>query len=148
MLRWGRPTLFFCAATFAVLSALLARPVRADEEDDIQRQIEAQRAGVPDLEHLDSHHAATNELRRLREWVGAAWDLKSKHDPDGAREILDRCLSQAELVRQIIAASQAKADLDAREAKLKKTRDEIERQKQALREGESRKKALAPVLGS
>ncbi len=148
MTRRGRPTFLVVAASLAVLIHLRALPARADEEDDIQRQIESQKAGVPDLEHLDTTHGASAELQRLREWLGQAWELKSKHDPDGAREVLDRCLSQAELVRQVIAASQAKADVIARETKLARTRQEIERQKQALREAEAKKKSLEQALRS
>lgn len=123
-------------------------PAHADEEDDLQRQVDTQKSGVPDLEHLDTRHAATTEIQRLKEWLAEAWDLRNKHDPDGAREVLDRCLSQAELIRQIIAASHLKAEVAAREQKLQQTRQEIERQKQALTEAQAKKKSLEQVLGS
>lgn len=133
----------FAIAAVSMTVILLCPPrARADEEDDIQRQIESQKAGVTDLEHLDTRHGAAIELQHLREWLGEAWDLRNKHDPDGAREVLDRCLAQAELVRQVIAATQATGDVAVREAKLQRTRQEIERQKRALRDAETRKKAL------
>jgi Skp family chaperone for outer membrane proteins len=84
----------------------------------------------------------------LRDWLAQAWDMRNKHEPDQAREILDRCLSQAELIRQIIAASQLKADVAAREAKLQRTREEIERKKKALQDATASKKALQQSLGS
>lgn len=148
MIRRGRPTLFLVIAAWTAFTSLHSLPARADEEDDIQRQIDAQRAGVPDLEHLDARHGAAAELQRLREWLNEAWALRNKHDTDAAREVLDRCLSQGELIRQVIAASQSKADVAAREAKLQKTRQEIERTKQALRESEAKKKSLEQAARS
>lgn len=155
MIRRGRPTSFVLwqvtLSTLAIVVfsfALRATPALADEEDDIQRQVDTQKAGVPDLEHLDTQHAARADIQRLRQWLGEAWDLRNKHDPDGAREVLDRCLSQAELIRQIIAASQAKTEVAAREAKLQKTKQSIEQSKQALRDTQAKKKSLEQVLGS
>jgi hypothetical protein len=152
MIRRGRPTSFVLfTSTLAVVVfsfALRATPALADEEDDLQRQVDTQKAGVPDLEHLDTQHAARADIQRLRQWLGEAWDLRNKHDPDGAREVLDRCLAQAELIRQIIAASQAKADLAAREAKLLKTKQTIEQTKQALVDAQAKKKSLEQVVGS
>ncbi len=129
----------FAAVTLTLLSA---SAVRADEDDDIQRQIDTQKAGVPDLEHLDTRHAAAADIQRLRDWLALAWDLRNKHEPDSAREVLDRCSAQSELIRQIIAASHVKADVAAKEAKLKKTQEKIERTKKALQEAEAKKKAL------
>ncbi|MBC8131497.1 MAG: hypothetical protein H7X95_00840 [Deltaproteobacteria bacterium] len=151
MIRRGRPTFLLFAAVVAGLICLQvtgAAPVRADEEDDLQRQVDTQKAGVPDLEQLDKRRAATADIQRLKEWIALAWDLRNKHDPDGAREVLDRCLSQAELIRQIIAASLVKADVGAREAKLQQTRQQIEREKKELRDAQAKKKATEKVVGS
>jgi len=139
---------FFLAVGFATAS-LLAMPnvAVADEDDDLQRQIDTQKSGVTDLEHLDTRHAAASEIQRLSDWLGAAWDLRNKHEPDAAREVLDRCLAQAELIRQFIAAATTKADVDAGEAHLKKTRAEIAQKKQALKEAEVKKKTLEPMVG-
>jgi hypothetical protein len=149
-MKRGRPpklvvTAALCAVT--TLTILSATPARADEEDDIQRQIDTQKAGVPDLEHLDTRHAATADIQRLRDWLSLAWDLRNKHEVDEAREVLDRCLSQADLIRQIIAASQIKAEVAVKEAKLQRTRDEIDRKRKALQEGTATKKSLEPVVG-
>ena len=114
----------------------------ADEEDDIQRQIDVQKSGVADLEHLDRQHAATSEIQRLRDWLGQAWDLRNKHEPDDAREVLERCVSQAELVRQVISAAQLKAQLSEREAKLTATKNETEKKKKALLDAQVKKRAL------
>lgn len=123
----------------------LARSAHADEEDDIQRQIDSQKAGVPDLEHLDRTHAAAPELQRLRDWLGTAWDLRNKHEPDEAREVLERCMAQAELVRQVINTAQLKAQVTEREAKLEHTKTETEKKRRALMDAQVKKKSLETV---
>src|SRR3569623_1120595 len=114
----------------------------ADEEDDIQRQIDVQKSGVADLEHLDRQHAATSEIQRLRDWLGQAWDLRNKHEPDDAREVLERCVAQAELVRQVITTAQLKAQVSDREATLASTKAETEKKKKALLAAQVKKRAL------
>jgi len=120
----------------------------ADEEDDIQRQIDVQKSGVADLEHLDRQHAATSEIQRLRDWLGQAWDLRNKHEPDDAREVLERCVAQAELVRQVITAAQLKTQVADREAKLNATKSETEKKKKALLDAQVRKRALEQPGGA
>jgi outer membrane usher protein FimD/PapC len=151
MKRRMRPTFTLLPACFALAAALVllaASPAQADEDDDIQRQIDAQKAGVPDLEHLDTRHAAAADIQRLRDWLNTAWDLRNKHEPDEAREVLDRCLSQSELIRQIIATSQVEGDVAAKEAKLQRTKEEIVRKKRALQEAEAKKKVLDQAASS
>lgn len=150
MNRRKAPTYVFIAATCAAtlgLAALVTSHAHADEDDDIQRQIDSQKSGVQDLEHLDARHAASGDIQRLRDWLGLAWDLRNKHEPDDARAVLDRCLAQAELVRQIIATSQVKADVAEKEAKLQRTREQTDRKKKALQEAQVKKKALESTVG-
>ena len=135
-------------AVFLFQAGAMPTVARADEEDDIQRQIDTQKAGVPDLEKLDTQKAAAGDIQRLRDWLAQAWDLRNKHEPDEARVVLDRSLSQAELIRQIIAASQAKSELAAKEATLRKTRQDIEQKKKALQEAQAKKRAMEQVQGS
>lgn len=134
------------AAALALLLVTGAARSRAwaDEEDDIQRQIDVQKSGVADLEHLDRQHAATSEIQRLRDWLGQAWDLRNKHEPDDAREVLERCVAQAELVRQVITTAQLKAQVSDREAKLSATKAETEKKKKALLDAQVKKRALDP----
>ena len=139
----GLPLLLMVIATVGLPSA-----AHADEEDDIQRQIDAQKAGVPDLELLDRSHAATSEIQRLRDWLGQAWDLRNKHEPDEAREVLERCMAEAELVRQIITAAQLKAQVADREGKLDRTKAETEKKKKALQEAQIKKRSLESAVGS
>jgi hypothetical protein len=129
----------------ALLLTGLPRSARADEEDDIQRQIDSQKAGVPDLEHLDRTHAAASEIQRLRDWLGTAWDLRNKHEPDEAREVLERCMAQAELVRQVINTAQLKTQVAEREAKLEHTKTETEKKRRALMDAQVKKKSLETV---
>jgi len=116
----------------------------ADEEDDIQRQIDIQKGGVSDLEHLDRMHAAQPEIQRLRDWLGQAWDLRNKHEPDDAREVLERCMAQTELIRQVITAAQLKQQVSEKEAKLASTKAETEKKKKALMDAQVKKRALDP----
>jgi len=141
ILRAGVPVVVALLATSA-----LHPTARADEEDDIQRQIDAQKAGVPDLETLDRTHAAASEIQRLRDWLGNAWDLRNKHEPDEAREVLERCMAQAELIRQVITASQMKAQVTEREGKLERTRAETEKKKHALQDAQVKKRTLESAV--
>lgn len=147
MTRRGPPTFVFIAVLSALATLFATSPARADEDDDLQRQIESQKSGVQDLEHLDSRHAAAADIQRLRDWLGLAWDLRNKHEPDDARAVLDRCLAQAELVRQVIATSQAVVDLAEKEAKLQRTREQTERKKKALQDAQVKKRALESTVG-
>jgi hypothetical protein len=129
-------TLAFCA-TLATTHA-----ARAGEEDDLQRQIETQRAGVSDLERLDELHAAGDEIVLLKAWLDEAWALRAKHEYDQVREVLDRALAQAELIRQKTATSKLRAQADKREAALQETRRKTEAARKALADTTLKKKAL------
>jgi hypothetical protein len=147
--RHGTPARAALALGLPIALALLVtglpRSARADEEDDIQRQIDSQKAGVPDLEHLDRTHAAASEIQRLRDWLGTAWDLRNKHEPDEAREVLERCMAQAELVRQVISTAQLKAQVAERETKLENTKTETDKKRRALMDAQVKKKSLETV---
>lgn len=143
-LRFDIPTRIVLGLALALATLAPASAAWADEEDDIQRQIDAQKAGVPDLEHLDRSHAADSEIQRLRDWLGAAWDLRNKHETDEARNVLERCMAQAELVRQVISAAQLKAQVAERESKLDHTKAEIDKKKKALQETQIKKRSMEP----
>jgi hypothetical protein len=130
------------ALTVLLLTGATHARAWADEEDDIQRQIDIQKAGVPDLEHLDRTHAAAPEIQRLRDWLGAAWDLRNKHEPDEARDMLERCMAQAELVREVITAAQLKAQVAERENKLDRTKADTDKKKRALQDAQVKKRVL------
>jgi hypothetical protein len=118
------------------------RLARAGEEDDLQRQIETQRSGVSDLERLDELKATTDEITLLRAWLDEAWSLRSKHEYDEVREVLDRCLKQADLIRAKITASKLRAQSQKHEAALADLRAKIAHTKKALQETTTKKRAL------
>jgi hypothetical protein len=129
--------------SLAMLAALTTAGVaRAGEEDDLQRQIETQRSGVSDLERLDELHTAGDEVALLKAWLDEAWALRAKHEYDQVREVLDRALAQAELIRQKIAVSKLRAQADKREAAYQETRRKIDQARKALVDTTVKKKAL------
>lgn len=130
----------------AVLVLLLVgvggRALANQEAEDLKRQIESQRAAVSDLERLDDRHMATDEITRLKSWLDEAWQQYSKEDYKRVREVVDRCLAQAELIRQGITAGKMTAYARDREAAVQATRAKIERTKKQLLDAEATKKAL------
>jgi hypothetical protein len=126
----------------ALASLGWAASARAGEEDDLQRQIETQKAGVSDLERLDELHFAGDEIVLLKAWLNDAWDLRAKHEYDQVREVLDRALGQAELIRQKINVSKLRAQVAKREAALKDVRQKIDQSRRALRDASQKRKAL------
>jgi hypothetical protein len=85
------------------------RAVLAGEEDDLQREIDNQRVSVADLERLDELKATGDEITLLRSWLDEAWSLRSKHEYDQVREVLERTRKQADLIRAKITASKLRA---------------------------------------
>ena len=142
MRAWTRR--WVCALSLVAAFATLAttRASLAGEEDDLQRQIETQRSGASDLERLDDIKATTDEIALLRSWLDEAWALRSKHEYDQVREVLDRALAQAELIRQKISVSKLRAQSDKREAALQDTRRKTEAARKALADTTLKKKAL------
>ena len=115
---------------------------RAGEEDDLQRQIDTQKASVADLERLDELKAVTDEIARLKSWLDEAWGLRAKHEYDQVREVLDRTLKQADLIRAEITVSKLRAQEQKREAALKDAKDKIAKTRKTLQETSDKKKAL------
>ncbi|MEA2699694.1 MAG: hypothetical protein QOI66_3965, partial [Myxococcales bacterium] len=91
------PTVLLAATAIAFCA--WASVAQAGEEDDLQRQIDTQRSGLADLDRLDDLRTTTDEITLLRSWLDEAWNLRSKHEYDEVREVLDRCIAQAELIR-------------------------------------------------
>lgn len=112
------------------------------ESEDLKRQIESQRAAVSDLERLDDRHMVTDEITLLKSWLDEAWQQYSKEEWKLVREVVDRCIAQAELIRDKITAAKMTAYANDREAAVKATREKIERTKKALLDAQSTKKAL------
>ena len=118
-------------------------PARAGQEaEDLKRQIESQRAAVSDLERLDDRHLVTDEITLLKSWLDEAWQQYSKEEWKRVRDVVDRCIAQAELIRQKITAGKMTAYANDRENAVRTTREKIERTRKALLDAQSTKKAL------
>ena len=124
------------------LMGLSAGTARAGEEDDLQRQIDTQKASVADLERLDDLKAVTDEIARLKSWLDEAWGLRAKHEYDEVREVLDRALKQEDLIRAQITVSKLRAQEQKHEAALKDVKERIARTRKTLQETSDKKKAL------
>ena len=118
------------------------RAALAGEEDDLQREIDTQRVSVADLERLDELKATGDEITQLRSWLDEAWNLRSKHEYDQVREVLERTRKQADLIRAKITASKLRAQANAREAGLADVRARIARTQKALADTVKKKKAI------
>jgi len=121
---------------------LSAGTARAGEEDDLQRQIDTQKASVADLERLDDLKAVTDEIARLKSWLDEAWGLRAKHEYDEVREVLDRALKQEDLIRAQITVSKLRVQEQKHEAALKDVKERIARTRKTLQETSDKKKAL------
>jgi hypothetical protein len=136
---WGRFWLVFVAIGF---SAALCGRAHAGEEDDLQLQIDTQRASANDLERLDELKAVGDEITVLRSWLDEAWSLRAKHEYDEVRLVLDRALKEEDLIRAKITVSKLRAQEQKHEGALKELRDKIARTRKALQDTADKKKAL------
>src|SRR6185503_7475456 len=128
----------------AVIAAIVTGGslARAGEEDDLQRQIEIQKTGAADLERLDELKAVGDEISLLRSWLEEAWNLRSKHEYDQVREVVDRAREQADLIRAKITVSKLKAQAEKREAAVAQLKAKIARTRKAITEATAKKKQL------
>ena len=126
----------------ALLLLVAGQAFAGQEAEDLKRQIESQRAAVSDLERLDDHHMVTDEITLLKSWLDEAWSQYSKEEWKKVREVVDRTIAQAELIRQKITAGKMTAYANDREAAVRTTRERIEKTKKALLDAQSTKKAL------
>jgi hypothetical protein len=120
----------------------LGSTARAGEEDDLQRQIDTQKASVADLERLDELKAVTDEIARLKSWLDEAWGLRAKHEYDQVRVVLDRALKQEDLIRAQITVSKLRDQEQKREATLKQLKEKIAHTRKQLQETTDKKKTL------
>jgi hypothetical protein len=131
--------------SYGVVALLLlcgGQALANQEADDLKRQIESQRAAVSDLERLDDRRMVTDEITNLRSWLDEAWAQYSKEEYKRVREVVDRCIAQAELIRQKITAAKMTAYANERDGQVRATREKIERTKKQLLDAQSTKKAL------
>ncbi len=121
--------------------ALAATTARADSTD-LKREIQAQQSAVSDLAALDPTHAVADEIALLKTWLDEAWDRQTKDQGARAREALDRCLAQADLIRQKITTAKLIAQATEHEKAAADARDKLAATKKALEDAAVKKKAL------
>ena len=137
-----KPSRWIINGVVALLLLSSGRALANQEAEDLKRQIESQRAAVSDLERLDDQKAVTDEIALLRNWLDEAWAQYSKEEYKKVREVIDRCLAQAELIRQKINAAKMTNYANDRERAVRTSRDRVQKTKQALLDATSTKKAL------
>ena len=129
------------ACTLALGTSGLAHAGKA-EASDLRRQIDSARAAVADLERLDETHRTQGETTLLRAWLDEA-DAQHSHEQwDKVRLTLDRCVAQAEFIRQKTVAYRLGAQADDRERAARASKDKLERTKKDLVDATTNKKAL------
>jgi hypothetical protein len=127
-MRW------FLPLSVALLCA--ARPAAADS-NDLRREISAQQATAKDLSTLDTLKAVPGEIELLRTWLDEA-----VNKPGRAREVLDRCVAQTDLIRLKITVSKIKAQADDHEKAARDAREKVKATQKALDEAIVKKKAM------
>jgi len=126
----------------SVVVLLHAAGARAGNSNDIQREIKAQQSAANDLTALDTNRQVQDEIALLKTWLDEAWDKQAKDQGGRAREALDRCLAQADLIRQKLMAAKAKADADAHEKAARDARERVKKTQKALDDANVKKKAM------
>jgi len=140
--RTRRMLLSLLTATICAATGGWSLPAHAGEEDDLQSRIETQRSGVADLEKMDDLKAVPDEITLLRAWLDEAWSLRSKHEYDQVREVLDRATAQAELIRAKITASKLRAQAQKHETAVTDLKARIAKTRKALTDTMTKKKVL------
>lgn len=119
--------------------------VNAGEADDLQAMIDRARRNVSDLQRIDEQKVAVEDSAILTTWLDEAWRLRSEKQFDTVRVVLDRCDSQADMIREQITAGQLTAQALAEETALEASKKHIEELKQAIAAAKQKKAALEVV---
>jgi hypothetical protein len=137
-----KPSRFIRNGVLGLLLLCGGQALASQEAEDLKRQIESQRAAVADLERLDDRRMVTDEITLLRSWLDESWAQYSKEEWKKVREVVDRCIAQAELIRQKVTAGKMTAYATEREGMVKATRQKIEHTRKQLLDAQSTKKAM------
>jgi hypothetical protein len=122
---------------FVLLALLLtALPASADKQD-VKREIQAQQAAASDLQALDTNRVVADEITLLKTWLDEA-----SNKPGQAREILERCLNQADLIRKKLVTAKLKAEAEQKEKAVRDAREKIKQTQKALADATVKKKAM------
>jgi hypothetical protein len=114
----------------------------AREASDLQREIATQRSAAADLDRLDEQRSVTDESTLLRTWLDEAAAQLAKEEFDKVREVIARCIAQAELIRQKTSAAKLTAQMREREAALKRSREKLDKTRRDLEQARVDKRAL------
>ena len=121
------------AVALALFIGLSAPPSAwAGEADDLQDFIDLLRRNVTDLQRIDEQKVAVEEVAILSTWLDEAWRLRAEKQFDTVRRVLDRCQSQADMIREQITAGQLALQARQEEAGLDASRKHIDDLKQAI----------------
>ena len=107
------------------------------DSTDIKREIKAQQSAASDLLALDTHKAVADEIALLKTWLDEASNKQER-----SREVLDRCLAQADLIRLKIAVSKITAKAAAHERAARDAKDKVTATQKALEDAIVKKKAM------
>jgi hypothetical protein len=110
--------------------------------DDLSLALKTQRSAAGDLEALDTQHAVSNDIALLRAWLDDATRRQQAGDDTRARETFDRCLAQADYIRQRLAANKKIAEAERKTRDMQLARDKVQTTKKALADAQARKKTL------
>jgi hypothetical protein len=114
----------------------------AGEADDLQAMIDRARRNVSDLQRIDEQRVSVEESAILSTWLDEAWRLRSEKQFDTVRVVLDRCDSQADMIREQITAGQLTAQALAEETALEASKKHIEELKEAISSAKQKKASL------
>ncbi len=122
---------------FSLVALLSMAGAATADSNDLQREIKAQQSAANDLLALDTHKAVADEVALLKTWLDEAWNKQHR-----AREVLDRCLAQADLIRLKIAVSKITAKAAAHERAAREAKDKVNSTQKALEDAIVKKKAM------
>jgi hypothetical protein len=126
----------------SVVALLHGAGVAEAGNKDLEREIKAQQSAANDLANLDSGRLVQDEITLLRTWLDESATRLSKDQGARAREALDRCVAQADLIRVKLATAKLKADAAAREQAARDTREKVKKTQKALEDAIVKKKAM------
>lgn len=104
---------------------------------DLKREIKAQQSAANDLQALDTGKVVADEIALLKTWLDEAVNKTSR-----SREVLDRCLAQADLIRLKIAVSKVTQAATAKERAVMESKAKVKAVRQALEDAIVKKKAM------
>ena len=108
------------AVALALFLGLASSPSAwAGEADDLQDFIDL-------LRRIDDHKVAVEEVAILSTWLDEAWRLRAEKQFDTVRRVLDRCQSQADMIREQITAGQLALQARQEEAGLDAARKHVD----------------------